>query len=68
MNITLKPVSIPIPRTIDPELRRAINLAEEAIRENNALIEHALNTQTAAPVSTGDDVTIVLNQNILHIS
>lgn len=43
MNITLKPVNIPIPRTIDPELRRAIYLAEKAIRENNALIEYALN-------------------------
>ena len=59
MNITLKPVNIPIPRTIDPELRRAINLAEEAIRENNALIENALNTKTA---------NVVLDKKVLHIS
>ena len=41
--ITLKPVSIPLPRNIDLELRRALHLAEEAIRENNALIEDTLN-------------------------
>lgn len=53
--ITLKPVSIPLPRNVDPELRRALHLAEEAIRENNALIENTLNNLIKEQIDGGNE-------------
>jgi hypothetical protein len=41
--ITLKTVSITLPRTADPTMRIALEKAEETIRENNRLIEETLN-------------------------
>lgn len=41
--IALKPVMIQLPKNADPNVVRAIQKAEEAIRENNALIEHTIN-------------------------
>lgn len=41
--ITLKTVSITLPRSADPALRIALEKAEETIRENNRLIEETLN-------------------------
>ncbi len=41
--ITLKPVIIALPRTASDDVRRAVAKAEEAMRENNRLIEQAIN-------------------------
>ncbi|MBQ2189324.1 MAG: hypothetical protein II452_00470 [Paludibacteraceae bacterium] len=41
--IALKPISIQLPKTADPETARALQKMEEALRENNALIEYAIN-------------------------
>lgn len=41
--IALKPVIIALPRDTSDGVRRAVAKAEEAIRENNSLIEQAIN-------------------------
>lgn len=41
--IALKAVTIALPKGADLELQRALQKAEETIRENNALVEQALN-------------------------
>lgn len=41
--IALKPVTIYVPPTIDPVIFKSIEIAEQTIRENNALIEKTLN-------------------------
>lgn len=42
--ITLKPVNIPLPADTPAHIRMSIAQAEAAIRENNRVIEDALNT------------------------
>lgn len=41
--ITLKPVIIALPRNTSDDVRRAVAKAEEAMRENNRLVEQAIN-------------------------
>lgn len=61
--ITLKPVNIPLPRNADPEIRRVVHLAEEAIRENNALLENIINSfigviSSVAEETSGTEVVV----------
>ena len=58
--IALKPVKIPLPRDINSDVRMSIAKAEQAMMENNNLIENALNNLGG--------VTIVQTGNVLHIS
>lgn len=55
--IALKPVNIPLPRNVDPEIRRAVQLAEEAIRENNALLENVINSFIGVVSSVSEQTT-----------
>lgn len=41
--IALTPITLAVPKGISPEAARLIQKAEETMRENNMLIEHALN-------------------------
>lgn len=48
MKYWLKPVTIPLPRDVSPDVRKSVEKAEAAIRENNRLIEEILNTMESA--------------------
>lgn len=61
--ITLKPVSVPLPRDMSSEVRMSVAKAEEAMRENNRLIEEAINN-----IMDSDGGSAELVNGILHIS
>ena len=42
--VTLKPVTVPLPRSAPTEVLMSVAKAEAAIRENNQIIENVLNT------------------------
>ena len=42
--VTLKPVTVPLPRSTPTEVLMSVAKAEAAIRENNQIIENVLNT------------------------
>ena len=68
MNISLKPVMFPLPKDVSPIVRKTFEKAEAAIRDNNRLIERAIqNVSTTVVVADGGTATLDAN-NILHIS
>ncbi len=41
--VTLKPVTIPLPKSLPSEILMSVAQAEAAMRENNQIIENVLN-------------------------
>lgn len=67
--LSLTPVTFGIPRDVSPEMARILQRAETAIRENNALIENAINNMEITYVVQGNgESTAELVNGILHIS
>lgn len=62
--IALKPVTIPLPRDTSRDVLLSVAKAEAAMRENNKLIEQAINT-------IGESSGVIVSQDssgIVHIS
>lgn len=61
--ITLKPVTVPLPRDASISVRMAVAKAEESMRENNRIVEQAINDLIIDNVTVNQDAS-----GYLHIS
>ena len=66
--IALKAVTIALPKGADLELQRALQKAEETIRENNALVERTSLGRIGKPEEVADLIAYLLSEKASYIT